>query len=297
MDKLVPLISSTVAGPLGVVHLPRMWLKATLARVGALYDGWIPDYRGFNKMVLDALGINEEAFFAFMDTLPSYPQTERWVRSNAAKLDSAAITASNATILGWEKPVDAAEQVRERVGLRDSTLRLSAKLNDLDDWYTAHTWLVEHRSAKLDPVIPGISTSSAGPLGVKHLPRLWMKALLNALGALPEGYNSGCGLDAYVAGLMELDLDAAIAFIHTELPDYLTFERWVREHVKALDPASVARYNETITTRQKPEEKAAADRLEAGVPELSFRDVILCNDMVDWKLLHDQVLARRATPA
>jgi hypothetical protein len=297
MEKLVPLISSTVSGPLGVAHLPRMWLKAILAEGDALYEGWNPGYRGYNKMVLDALGINQEAFYAHIATMPTYPETERWVKENAAKLDAPAVAASNATILGWERPADAAAEMRERVGLRESALLLAARLNDLDDWYTIHRWLIEHRGETLDPIIPGVSSSSAGPLGVKHLPRLWMKALLNGVGALPPDYNSGCGFDEYVAKLTGLDLDAAIAFIHAELPDYMTFERWVRERVPALDAASIAGYNEAIVTRQKPEEKAAAERLESGVPELSFREVIMCNDMLDWKGLHDEAIARRGAPA
>ena len=30
-DTLVPLIGSSEAGPLGAVHLPRLWLKVSLA--------------------------------------------------------------------------------------------------------------------------------------------------------------------------------------------------------------------------------------------------------------------------
>jgi len=34
MSQIVPLISSAVAGPLGVIHLPRLWQKASLAAAG-----------------------------------------------------------------------------------------------------------------------------------------------------------------------------------------------------------------------------------------------------------------------
>ena len=40
MSKIVPMISSGVAGPLGVLHLPRLWQKASLEAVGKLH----PDY-------------------------------------------------------------------------------------------------------------------------------------------------------------------------------------------------------------------------------------------------------------
>ena len=36
MDKIVPLIGSAEVGPLGVLHLPRLWLKVSLDAKGAL---------------------------------------------------------------------------------------------------------------------------------------------------------------------------------------------------------------------------------------------------------------------
>jgi len=33
-ETYVPLISSSVAGPLGVLHLPRLWQKVSLEAVG-----------------------------------------------------------------------------------------------------------------------------------------------------------------------------------------------------------------------------------------------------------------------
>jgi hypothetical protein len=40
MKKLAPLISSRVTGPLGILHLPRFWLKASLEGVGLLPEGY-----------------------------------------------------------------------------------------------------------------------------------------------------------------------------------------------------------------------------------------------------------------
>jgi hypothetical protein len=296
MEKLVPLISSTVAGPSGVCHLPRLWLKAVLAESDALADGWVPDYRGFNKQIVDALRLDPTEFFNYLASLPSYPETERWIASHGAKLDQVTIEAANEGILTKERSEEAAAPLRARLGLTDSTYARSARLNDLDDWDALHAWLVAHRDETLEPIIPTVSSSSSGPVGLRHLPRLWIKALLNGVGALPDGYNSGCGFDAYVSGQIGLDLDAAVTFIHRELPSYLAFENWVLPHVDGLaDPVQLEGYNRAIIERQKPEEKAEAERLEAGVPELSFREVIMCNDMLDWKALHDEVLARRAT--
>ena len=40
MNTLIPLISSGVSGPLGVLHLPRLWLKASLEARGLLANGY-----------------------------------------------------------------------------------------------------------------------------------------------------------------------------------------------------------------------------------------------------------------
>ena len=34
MQRIVPLIGATVTSPLGVMHLPRMWLKSVLSASG-----------------------------------------------------------------------------------------------------------------------------------------------------------------------------------------------------------------------------------------------------------------------
>ena len=64
MNKIVPMISSGVAGPLGVLHLPRLWQKASLEAAGKLH----PDYpgcgKGYDQMVLDGLGLNLRLAFA-----------------------------------------------------------------------------------------------------------------------------------------------------------------------------------------------------------------------------------------
>ena len=36
MSAYIPLVSSELAGPLGVVHLPRLWHKLTLGTTGAV---------------------------------------------------------------------------------------------------------------------------------------------------------------------------------------------------------------------------------------------------------------------
>ena len=43
----VPLISSGTAGPLGVLHLPRLWQKVSLEATGKLASGYPGIGRGF----------------------------------------------------------------------------------------------------------------------------------------------------------------------------------------------------------------------------------------------------------
>src|SRR4028119_1895925 len=82
MDKIVPLISSGTAGPLGVLHLPRLWLKALLGATGKLADGYKDIGPGYDHMVLQGLGIDPDAARAFIrEQKPSYPAFEAWVKS------------------------------------------------------------------------------------------------------------------------------------------------------------------------------------------------------------------------
>jgi hypothetical protein len=57
--KLIPLISSGTAGPLGAVHLPRLWLKLTLAAHDMLADGYDEAGARVDQMTLDALGLDK----------------------------------------------------------------------------------------------------------------------------------------------------------------------------------------------------------------------------------------------
>ncbi|MDQ3623328.1 MAG: DUF5069 domain-containing protein, partial [Verrucomicrobiota bacterium] len=96
----VPLISSGVAGPLGVVHLPRLWQKVSLEARGKLASGYPGIGKGFDTMVITALGLNPEAVQQFIsDQRPTYPQFEAWVKKQpGAKLDKANIDQSNAAV-------------------------------------------------------------------------------------------------------------------------------------------------------------------------------------------------------
>src|SRR5438046_9727270 len=56
----VPLISSGTAGPLGVLHLPRLWQKLSLEAQGKLAPGYPGLGRGYDAMTCAALGLDGE---------------------------------------------------------------------------------------------------------------------------------------------------------------------------------------------------------------------------------------------
>lgn len=295
IERLVPLIGATVAGPLGVVHLPRMWLKSVLSAAGILYEGYFDNYKGFNQRVVDGLGLDSDAWFGFLATMPSYPQAEAYVKTHATKLNPASIAALNTEILTFLRAEENAAPVRARVGLDHPELRNSAQLLNFDDWCTMHQQLVAHRAEGIEPIVPMVSSSQTGVLDVPHLPRLWMKALLNAVKALPDGWKTGtnCGFDKRVAELIGLDLAAAWSYIQTDLPNYVQFERYVSDHIARPDDATKAQWTATILGLQKTDDQATAELAEAGEPDLSLRSTILLNDLVDWKHMHDRVVAKR----
>ena len=295
IDRLVPLIGATVAGPLGVAHLPRMWYKGVLSAAGMLYEGYFDNYKGFNAKVVDALGLEPEAWFAFLATMPTYPQAEDYVAAHATKLNPASVAALNAEIGAFLRPEENAVAVRARVGLDDPGFRNSAALLNLDDWCTIHEQLVAHRAEGIEAIVPMVSSGQAGMLGIPHLPRLWMKALLSSVNALAEGWKTGvnCGFDKRVSDMIGLDLVAAKAYIDAELPSYLQFEGWVHDHIAKPDDATKAKWTADTLALQKNEEQAAEERIEAGDPDLTLRGTILLNDMVDWKHMHDNVVAKR----
>ena len=138
----VPLISSGVAGPLGVLHLPRLWLKASLDARGKLAEGYPGAGGGYDQMVIDGLGLQRDAVLAFIrDERPSYAQFETWIRQQpGAKLDQASITKLNDSISGYNHKDATRQSVLAAAGLPDDAAapKDAVNLNNLDDWAAFH---------------------------------------------------------------------------------------------------------------------------------------------------------------
>lgn len=136
------MISSGVAGPLGVLHLPRLWLKASLEAQGKLAAGYPGCGKGYDQMVIDGLGLNRESVLSYLrDQKPTYPQFENWIRQQpGVKLDKASIEKLNSAIRGYIHDDSTRKGILGASGINDdaSAPRDAVNLNNLDDWKEFH---------------------------------------------------------------------------------------------------------------------------------------------------------------
>lgn len=141
-DKHVPLISSGVSGPLGLLHLPRLWQKGLLGALGKLADGYTDIGPGYDHMVLGAIGVDPEKARAYIRaSKPSYPQFEAWIKAYpGVKLCKATIFASNAAVAGYIHKDEVRKGILAANGLADdgSVNPGAIDLNNLDDWSEFH---------------------------------------------------------------------------------------------------------------------------------------------------------------
>jgi len=141
MSQIIPLISSGTAGPLGVLHLPRLWLKASLGATGQLHADYPPCGKGYDQMVLDGLGIANADFDAFIaEKKPTYPQLEAWIlEKSGGSLDATAVKKLNDAITGYHHGDDIRKDILSANGIPDDgSIPDAVNLNNLDDWLTFH---------------------------------------------------------------------------------------------------------------------------------------------------------------
>jgi hypothetical protein len=140
-DTYVPLISSGTAGPLGVLHLPRLWQKVSLEEAGKLAPGYPGIGRGYDAMTCAALGLDEQAVKDYIrQNKPSYTQFEAWVKENAKTLTPEAIEKHNASVRGYNHDDETRKGILGACGLADdaSAAKDAVNLNNLDDWNEFH---------------------------------------------------------------------------------------------------------------------------------------------------------------
>src|SRR5215471_3361428 len=140
-DTYVPMISSGTAGPLGVLHLPRMWQKVSLESQGKLATGYPGIGRGYDAMTCAALGLEEQAVKDYIKkNKPTYPQFETWVRENAKTLNRQSIEKHNAAVRGYNHDDETRKNILGACGIADdsSAFKDAVNLNNLDDWQEFH---------------------------------------------------------------------------------------------------------------------------------------------------------------
>src|SRR5262252_7385037 len=125
----------------------------------------------------------------------------------------------------------------------------------------------------MNKIVPLIGSAEVGPLGVLHLPRLWLKISLDA---------NGLGLQK----------NAVVEYIRNSRPTYCQFESWIKKQPGArLDSASIARLNEAIRGYNYDDGTVQAVLGENGLPaDTGIRDAVTLNRIDDWKCFHDALL-------
>lgn len=147
MNPIVPLISSGVAGSLGVIHLPRLWLKVSLEARGRLAAGYPGAGQGYDQMVIDGIGLTRDAVIKFIrESRPTYPQFEAWVKKHATKLDQGSVDKLNAAIRGYIHDDATRKSILSANGIADdaSAPKDAVNLNNLDDWKEFHEAVLKH---------------------------------------------------------------------------------------------------------------------------------------------------------
>ena len=140
MSTIVPLISSGTAGPLGVLHLPRLWQKVSLEEAGKIHAEYPGIGGGYDTMVINGLGLNAEAVRSYIkNDKPTYPQFETWIQSQpGATLGADTIQALNASITGYDHDDETRQGILSANGLPDGAPRDAINLNNLEDWLEFH---------------------------------------------------------------------------------------------------------------------------------------------------------------
>jgi hypothetical protein len=135
MAKIVPTISSDTAGPLGAVHLPRLWTKLTLAAHDALPEGYDECGDGFDAMTLAALNLDKAKTIEFIrKNHPSYMTFETWVvEQNGGNIDKAAIDKHNAAVRGYHHSDETGHKMRSSSGIKNAEVKDAVRLNLVDD--------------------------------------------------------------------------------------------------------------------------------------------------------------------
>lgn len=146
MSATVPLVSSGTKGPLGAAHLPRLWLKLSLAAHGQLPGDYDECGKGFDQMTLDALGLDRQKTIDYVrSNHPSYMEFEHWVvEQNGGKIDPARIEKHNAAIHGYHHSDELGSEMRKSSGIKHEHVKDAVTLNTVEDLDAFHKQIHHH---------------------------------------------------------------------------------------------------------------------------------------------------------
>lgn len=138
--KVVPLISSETAGPLGAIHLPRLWAKLTMDTAGVLHSEYDACGPGFDQMTINDLNLNRDKVIDFIKkNKPTYLQFERWViEQNSGSISPETIRKHNEAIRAYNHNDQLAADMRKACGLQDENVKDAVTLNKLEDLDELH---------------------------------------------------------------------------------------------------------------------------------------------------------------
>ncbi len=144
----------------------------------------------------------------------------------------------------------------------------------------------------MSKIVPTISSATAGPLGVQHLPRLWQKASLGAAGKLHDDYPAaGAGYDQMTLDALKIDRHAFLDFIAAEKPSYVQCEEWVKAN-GTLDADAIAAHNAGVDGYIHNDATRASILAEAGrEDDGTIKDAVNLNNLDDWALFHKSEIA------
>lgn len=140
-------------------------------------------------------------------------------------------------------------------------------------------------------MIPTLSSSTAGPLGAIHLPRLWLKLTTASMGKLPDDYDEcGPGFDAMTLADLNLEKQKTIDYVRKNRPTYLQFEEWViQQNGGSISPDTIRKHNENVRAFNHDDAKAAKMRQASGLKDETIKDAVTLNTLEDLDDIHRQV--------
>lgn len=143
----------------------------------------------------------------------------------------------------------------------------------------------------MSTIVPTISSGTAGPLGVKHLPRLWQKASLGAVGKLHPDYPAaGQGYDQMTLDALDIERQAFLDFIAAAKPSYPACEAWVKAN-SPLDSDKITAHNAGVDGYLHNDATRAEILSAVGLDDDgTLLDAVNLNNLDDWHLFHQSEL-------